>query len=368
MFDFLGDKVKIINIFFVMIIIAFLAEKYLHTRNLRKIPVRILVNGTRGKTSVCRIVYQALLDHGYRVVGRTTGSSAEVLHADGSVSAVKRRGMPRITELVPFIRLAASENAEFIVVECMAIQAENQKTIARHLIKPTHVVITNSFIDHVAEMGWTRNDVVWTLAQSIPRDATVYAIDDEYSGVPCRFNKVEPVHHDVVSSIPMHDGNLSLAIALLAGFGIGEEAVVASAAKAIPDIGLHTPVEGNCGALFIPSFAVNDYECMEKAIMEAHGCGRKLEVVFNNRKDREYRLVLFKRLIERNKQVIDRIYCIGDYPGKVARYFSGKDVDARPSDADEIISMISSSSKEYAFLGLGNIKGDGDKVVSSFYG
>ncbi|NLA53820.1 MAG: hypothetical protein GX858_05635 [Clostridiales bacterium] len=49
-----------------------------------KIPLRILVNGTRGKTSVTRLVASALNEAGLMTYAKTTGSDAKWIMPDGS--------------------------------------------------------------------------------------------------------------------------------------------------------------------------------------------------------------------------------------------------------------------------------------------
>lgn len=323
------------------------------------------MNGTRGKTSVCRILHQALNSHGIPTLGRTTGSEAVVLYPDGSCENIVRKKDARILEMIPFVRLAAHKGVKCIVAECMAIQPENQKVMARYLIKPTHVIITNSYVDHVAEMGWNRNDVIWTLAQSIPKNASVYSIDDEYDGTGARFTHVEVKDFDIKnSSIPVHNDNISLVVSLLSEFGISEQDVVECLAHVIPDKGLAKPFTSHSGAVFLPSFAVNDLTCMQKAIESEIDAGRDLYIVFNNRKDREYRILLLVKAMAAYKSGIKGVYCIGDFPKKVAGYINSKTgIKSGASSVEEVYKLFSTGSDGLTLLALGNIKGDGENLL-----
>ena len=51
-------------------------ERVVHRRNLAKIPLRIHVNGTRGKSSVTRLIAAALRAHGTVTCAKTTGTLA----------------------------------------------------------------------------------------------------------------------------------------------------------------------------------------------------------------------------------------------------------------------------------------------------
>ena len=48
-------------------------EVWRHERNLERIPVRVHVNGLRGKSSVTRLIADALRAGGRRIFAKTTG-------------------------------------------------------------------------------------------------------------------------------------------------------------------------------------------------------------------------------------------------------------------------------------------------------
>lgn len=355
----------LVCVLFVVILIALFVENFLHQRNLKKIPIRILVNGTRGKTSVCRILHKALNNHGIPTLGRTTGSEAVVLNPDGSCENIIRKKDARILEMIPFVRLAAHKGVKCIVVECMAIQPENQKVMARYLIRPTHVLITNSYVDHVAEMGWKRNDVIWCLAQSVPRDASVFSTDIEYEGLGREFRHVTVKNYDIKdSSIPVHDENISIVVSFLSSFGIDEDEVVSCLPDVAPDKGLSKPFCNSNGALFIPDFAVNDLTCMENSLKAGLATGRELYIVYNNRKDREYRILLLVKAVGGYAARIKGVYCIGDFPKKVAGYIRSKTgICSIPSSVEDVSGIFRSGGDGLAFLALGNIKGEGERLL-----
>ena len=145
----------IVFILFICLIVYGLVEYRHHKSNVYKIQLRILVNGTRGKTTVTRLLAYSLMENGIKTVARTSGSSLEIIHADGSVEKIERKRKARILEMLPFFEIATKEGAEAVIIECMALQEENQRTIRDTLVRPNIVIITNTFIDHVPEMGKT---------------------------------------------------------------------------------------------------------------------------------------------------------------------------------------------------------------------
>ena len=62
---------------------AGIAENWFHQKALARIPLRILVNGTRGKTTVTRMTAAVLNEAGIQTYAKTTGSEARRILPDG---------------------------------------------------------------------------------------------------------------------------------------------------------------------------------------------------------------------------------------------------------------------------------------------
>src|SRR2546426_6775143 len=77
-----------------------------HQRTLARIPVRVHVNGTRGKSSVTRLIAAGLRASGSRVFAKTTGTLARMILPDGSERDVYRVGRPNIIEQTRIVRRA----------------------------------------------------------------------------------------------------------------------------------------------------------------------------------------------------------------------------------------------------------------------
>src|SRR5260370_267553 len=74
------------------------AAAWRHRRNLRAIPVRIHVAGTRGKSTTTRLIAAGLRADGLRVVAKTTGTEPRRSGPHGSEVAWPRRGPPSVGE------------------------------------------------------------------------------------------------------------------------------------------------------------------------------------------------------------------------------------------------------------------------------
>ncbi len=353
----------IIVLFPVLLFLAFL-ENFLHQRNLKRIRYRILVNGTRGKTTTTSLIAAAMREKGIKTYAKTTGSDARIIKEDGSVENLRRRRGVRLTENIAFVRKAVKAGCECIVVECMALHEENQAMMAEKFIRPTHTIIINTLTDHTDAMGENRESVAWTLSRSVSKDTKLYVTEDFYDSLSVRsFEKVKIDHFECSSPVAIEDEDFSLALALLEDFGISKEEVIAAASSILPDIGLRSAVNLESKAVFIPSFAVNDKENMERKIVSEYEKHRKkLEIIFNNRGDREYRILYIADVLVRQTDKIDKVYIIGEYRGKVARYLRRKcTLPVVVADPEEIRKEMNTS--DNIFLGLGNIKGAGEHLI-----
>jgi hypothetical protein len=148
----------ILSVFLLLLGLALL-EARLHERRLRQIPIRIHVNGTRGKSTTTRLIAAGLRAGGHRVIAKTTGTLPQIILEDGSEIPVRRRGRATIREQMTTIALAARRRADVVVLECMAIHPELQWVSERRMVRATVGVMTNVRLDHMEVMGQTREAV-----------------------------------------------------------------------------------------------------------------------------------------------------------------------------------------------------------------
>ena len=66
----------------IALIIYGLVEYQQHLSNVKKIPFRIQVNGTRGKSSVTRLIAGGLRASGMKVIAKTTGTKPRFIISD----------------------------------------------------------------------------------------------------------------------------------------------------------------------------------------------------------------------------------------------------------------------------------------------
>ena len=80
-------------------------------RSIRHLSLRVLVNGTRGKSSVTEYVAAGISGSQADVMGKVTGIIPTIIYR-GKKTAIKRQGVARVQEQVNIIRLAGKRNVK----------------------------------------------------------------------------------------------------------------------------------------------------------------------------------------------------------------------------------------------------------------
>ncbi len=337
-------------------------ENILHQRALRRIPIRVLVNGTRGKTTVTRMAASVLNTAGIRAYAKTTGSEARWVFPDGAERSCRREGRPaNIMEQLPFVRLAVRGKAQAIVVECMAQRPENQRLMADRLIRPTHVLMTNAYVDHVEEIGRTEEETIAVLCQSVPEESTVIAHDPRFGLYGQKLVTAEgdfPPEAFSQCGFPVHEDNVRLVMTLARELGICAEDAVRGIRQAKPDIGMVKEVrlEGVCVR---NAFAANDYVSFAEAMEECALQG-PYTLLYHHREDRSYRLEAFARALRDSEHPPERIGVMGDNKAWSARYWNRVThvPTEQVTDAAAWVKQVRGQ-----VLCAGNIKGEGRRLM-----
>src|SRR5687767_9147499 len=87
----------------VLIGVLAVVEQIRHKRNLARIPIRIHVNGTRGKSSVTRLIAAGLREGGIITCAKTTGTLARMIFPDGREVPVFRPSRPNVIEQIRIV-------------------------------------------------------------------------------------------------------------------------------------------------------------------------------------------------------------------------------------------------------------------------
>jgi poly-gamma-glutamate synthase PgsB/CapB len=257
-------------------------EALTHRRNLARIPVRIHVNGTRGKSSVTRLIAAGLRQGGVKTCAKTTGTLARMIMPDGSEYPVFRPAGANIIEQLRIVRTAATYEPQVLVIECMAVHPLLQSLSELTLIRATHGVITNARADHLDVMGPTEEHVAAALAATTPIGGTLFtserrhlatfeasAKDRGATMVTIREADVEAIKPEDLAGFSYieHAENLALALRVCEELGVPREIAIRGMWKARPDPGVmteHTLSFFGRKLVFVNGFAANDPESTER--------------------------------------------------------------------------------------------------------
>ncbi len=254
--------------------IAFVLLEYrLHRRRLEQIPVRIQVNGTRGKSSVTRLIAAGLRGGGIRTVAKVTGTKPRFIVGDLEEYPVRRLGKANIAEDLRIVRLAAQRQAEALVIECMALIPQYQRIENELIVRPTHGVITNVRADHLDVMGPTVADVGRALSLTVPRRGMFFTAERGplsqilraavRPGVtmvvsdPASVSDAEMAGFDYIE----HKENVALALAVCQSVGVDRTAALAGMKRSLPDSGvlrIHRLVDRGKTMELVNALAAND--------------------------------------------------------------------------------------------------------------
>ncbi len=363
-------------------------------RRCNEIPIRVYVNGTRGKSSVTRLIAAGLRAGGIRTVAKTTGSSAMLIFEDGSETPIPRIGPPRIAEQALVFRVAVNRAAAAVVVECMALQPYLQWLSAHKMVRPTVTVITNVRPDHLDVMGPTVDHVALALAGILTPKGTLITERSPYDGTfeiianSCGATVlfVEPDQVKAVSdeeiarfSYLEHKANVAVALQVCQHLGVDRTTALNGMVSCIPDIGalrvFHLEFFGK-SVRFANAFAANDPESNGMIWDMLRQRFSHLEpqthiLVINARDDRPQRSEQLGQWIARKtahwyvligtdtRTVAEAALAAGADPGKVINL-----EDETPSAIfEEILNKID---QRGLVVGLGNIKGIGSDLVKYF--
>jgi gamma-polyglutamate synthase len=266
---------RLILTLFLLLTAVGLWEMFRHRWHRRRIPVRVHINGSRGKSSVTRLIAAGLRAGGYRVFAKTTGSAARIILPDESEYPIQRRGGPNIREQLGIFRQAVAAGADALVLECMAVRPDLQWTTEHRIVKATHGVITNVRPDHLEAMGPRLSDVAISLSGTIPKRSKFFtaeyrfldlmegkSLDNRTRFHLARAEEVAAEDLEGFAYVELAD-NLSLALKVCASLDIPRDVALESMRKVKPDPGALIPVriqEDGRQVEFINLFAANDPE------------------------------------------------------------------------------------------------------------
>jgi len=379
-----------IAILVIVIVLLGIREFRGHQKTIRLITHRIHVNGTRGKSSVTRLITGALQGGGVKTLGKTTGTMPCYITPSGKQVHIQRIGKANIIEQVGITRRAVSFGVDALVVECMAVLPSNQRMAEEKMIHSTVGVITNVRADHLDEMGPRLSDVARSLASTIPHSGACFTSEETYFPIlrevaEQRKTRIALVKNDGVTDEMMkgftyleHKDNVALALAVSKHLGVPEADALRGMQNVIPDPGvlrIFTLTQAGRTIEFVNAFAANDpdsYVVIWDLLKPFMTPAKKLVVVINCRKDRIQRTESLADLIAR-RITADHFILAGELTSAlqhraIAMGLPASRISNPPNASAEQVfeEVLSHSGENSLVIGIGNIVGFGEEIVAYF--
>lgn len=355
-------------------------------RALRALPIRVHVNGSRGKSSVTRLIAAGLRESGIPTVAKTTGSRARFIRPDGGEEPILRLGTPNINEQVRILERGRREGARAIVMECMAVRPDLQRVSEASIVRSTIGVITNVRADHLDVMGPALADAAAAVSSTIPPRGTVvvgrtHCLDELERVAAERGSTLVAADPAGLPEGAMngfsyleHEENVATALAVTRALGIADEVSLRGMHRVVPDPGACTLFDlehRGVSIEFANIFAANDIESTI-AIWRRLGFGpagdRPTFALLNLRGDRIARSLEFAGAVEA-RLLADYYVLVGDFTERVRRRFEqavpgGRLLALGRARPLEVFDRIADLGEPRARVGgVGNIGGLGHEIL-----
>ncbi len=373
-----------------LLILLGLIESKIHYAAISKIPTRVHVNGTRGKSSVTRLIAAGLREGGVKTIAKTTGSSPRFIDKDGNDHVIQRFRPASIGEQIRMISRFSKEKPQAVVVECMAVLPQYQWIAEHRIIKSNYSVITNVKADHLEEMGYSLDQIGSSLSNTVPFNEKLFTSEtktlapivskankNNTSLSICQSSNIDKSYFEGFPYIE-HPDNIALALKVCKEIGVPEKVAISGMRKSNPDPGSLTITKIMIRESifdFVNAFAANDPQSTLKTlkIIDDYYEKKKKTVIFlNTRSDRQLRTqqlldMIFKsvspeHLIVRGENVENDIELrskkIQEIPYTVFN----------ENDSYDYINKTFSAFNDHVIIGIGNIVGWGELFVNQLKG
>jgi len=378
-----------------------------HQRRLRAIPLRIHVNGTRGKSSVTRLIAAGLRAGGIKTMAKTTGTLPRIIDFEGREVPIVRDQRANIIEQVKILFYVERRKPEAMVIECMAVLPEYQYICERQIIRSHIGVITNARLDHINEMGKFREQIARSLANSVPAgkpaggpfvlkgkplppilftsEKTNFRVLKEvadFQGVEARRVGGGGITGDELQRFGHieHPANVGLALAVCEYVGIDRQTALEGMYRSAPDAGalkIARCHERGKDLLFVNAMAANDPEStleIYHQIVERFAPLGTFIILLNSRADRQDRSI---QLIEMSAGNItfDKMILTGESLSRFLSFLPRYNIPrekalglgwiAPEKVYDQLFDMVEGS--HGTVLAIGNVGAGGLDIFRHFY-
>ncbi len=149
----------------------------LYGKVLPKVPVRISVTGTRGKSSQVHIIGKLIARRNLWTLAKITGDVPFFFDNDAIYKIIRKDGLPVMMDETAHLTDICNDNSghypDAMVLENQAIKPYTMFTFHKLFCKPKYIVVTNIRRDHGDYMGNTKNEVAHAIGEGFAEADTV---------------------------------------------------------------------------------------------------------------------------------------------------------------------------------------------------
>lgn len=312
-----------------------------NTGRLKRIPLRVLVTGSRGKSSTVRLAHAALTAGGIPTLGKMTGTASRELDTAGAEHATNRIGQVSILEMLETVHRSFRRDAtapRAIVLECMAVSPDLIDLVTDDMVRPQVSIVTNALWDHLEEQGTTLEQIAISLSGVMTgadiaitaehRETTRAVLAHEARVRGCTFDAVDgaQVPREILDRLPgAHPDNVAMALAVAAYAGVDRETAVVGMETATVEPLPTLPVTARIDGVewwYRDIGSINDTDSLTPALLDARSQLPPDTVtlaVLTTRWDRPLRAIQFAASITPTD--VDGIVIVGE-PDVVVRHYA----------------------------------------------
>ena len=307
---------------------------------LQRVPLRVLVTGTRGKSSTVRLIHAALTAGGIPTLGKMTGTASRELDTAGTEHPTNRIGQVSILEMLETVHRSFRRDAvapEAVVLECMAVTPDLIRMCTDDIVRPQASVVTNALWDHLEEQGTTLESIAISLSNVMRgaefavtaehRETTRAVLAYEAQVHDCAFDAVTgaEVEPGILARLPgAHPDNVAMALAIAAYAGVDRESAVrgmeVASVEPLPTLPVTTMIDG-IEWWYRDIGSINDTDSLTPALLDARAQMPRDAVtlaILTTRWDRPLRAIQFAASLTPSD--VDGIVIVGEPDVVVRRY------------------------------------------------
>lgn len=302
------------SVAFAIIMFFWCKEAFQVSRARIEIPHRVLVIGSRGKSGTVRLVASVLSYSGIPTYAKITGTVAEEIDVNSTVTETKRLGPVSASEMSDVLVNAREQGAQATVFECMAVLPKLIAFVQNRVVQAPVVIIPTIRLDHLEDEGDTITGITKNILSGLKFvQVLITGETNEESLRVMRWwaqrHQVKFIEVQANSATPVlpghHPTNIETAIAVAAELGIDKsqciDAMITATREPDSEMGWELVTDGRV-LRFSDLGGANDPQSSAEAILRAHHISLDSTIVpiLVNRWDRPLRTIAFAYSLRAN--------------------------------------------------------------------